>query len=432
MNIEDKKIMELRLAMGITEADLAAAMNLSVDKVINVENGKGHYSGGQRKRAKEYLGIAGAPLTKDACTIAKEQIYLFRNFARERRFDEAEAMYKELRVLAKLEPCDFELSMLFLLFEAQLKLLTNKLDAAEEKLTYLHSHLEEMCPKHQFYFYSNMGTLHVKRGRYNDGVDCCEKALELSNSNNDFYPDVSEKPWIVSDIGICYSNLQYPVRAMISLLDARRLRPVKEFDRFRLDLDLPLAKNYIKLNHLSTAKDALDSCLLQANVFKDTHSIGLTKLHYGELHMKSRKWKKALGCLDESIACYKEGTEFHFTATYRKTICLINARALKKAKKLIVQMRMIYSTHEVYSVYVESATRYLTISGRKTLSNPEAVKYIKTVTIPHLLEIGDFFEAMDYYKLLEEHYAKSGNQMKSLLMSKPLLELFERCFLNQD
>ena len=413
-------------------ADFASAIYSSADKVWNVENDRGQYSEEQIKLAKEYLGIANMPLTESERADTKARIYYMRSLVRESKFEEAEAVYIELSNLTNLEPCDTELPMLFRLLEVHFLLFTDKLDAAEEKLHYFGPRVGSMIPRHKYYLYCNKGTLHIMRGRYLDGLEWCKEALEVSKRNNDFLPDNSEKPRLLGNIGMCYSNLHFPHKAIIYLLKARALYPEKGADRLGLALDLTLAYNYLLINALYEAKDTLDNCRMQANALKDTHYIGLTMLHFGVLHMKTRNWEMALTCLDQSIKCYEKGSAFHFAATHRKILCLIHARTFKEARKLITRAQVLYNTHEVYSKYIESTVHYLAISMRKTFSNPEAVNYIMNVTIPHYKKMCDFFEAISYYELLEENFRKTGNPTKALRMIGAIQELHQRCLLGDE
>jgi len=435
MNIVDMKIMKLRKANRITQADLGESIHSSAAKVSNVENSKSRYDDDQVELALVRMDMAGAPLAKEACNATYGLLDVVRTDVRARRFGEAEATLIKLKCLEKLEPCDFELAMAYRLSKSHLFLFTERLDDAEEQLKYVHAHFDRLGPKNQYYFYCNMGALHVQHWRYKDGLACCINALMLSRSNKNLLSGNSEMPRLFGNIGMCYSNLHYPNKAIIYLQKARGLypvKPVKEADMLGLDLDLPIVYNYLRVDAAHEAEDLLESCNEQANILKDDYYIGMTMLRSGEFHMNSQDWKPALKYLDKSIECYKEGTEFHFIATHRKILCLIKDRTFTEAENLIAKAQRIYGTHEVYSVYIESTVHHLTISRRKTRKNSKAIKYIQTVTIPFLIKMGDKFEAIEYYELLEEHFDKIGNPSKSLEMSRAIKELYKECYCGDE
>jgi len=432
MNIVDRKLMELRKAAGITRAVLAEAMHTSASKVSNVENGKAHFDDDEIRLAMEYFGMVGAPLAEDERIHIKGRLDVMRTHVRERRFAEAEAIRIELRCLASLEPCDLELAMTYLLSEAHVFLFTEREDAAEERLKHVHNHLKQIDPKNQYYFYCSMGALHHMRERYKDSLDCCIKALDLSESNNDFLPDNTEKPRLLGNIALCYTELYYPCKALLYSKEARMLYPEKRADELGLTLDLTFASNCIRINVQYEAEKALRSCRGQAYSLKDNHFIGLSMFYSGLRHKISANWKRAIAYFDKSLKCYSKDSAFYFAAIHQKILCLIDSREFAKAKRLIPKVQKLYREHKVYSIYIESTWRYWIINKRKTLKNEEAVEYIKTVTIPHLLKNGDFFAALVYYKLLEEHLDKIGNPTKSLEISRAILKIHQRCLLEDE
>jgi len=426
MNIEDRKLMELREDKGISKAEFATVIFSNAATVSKVERGEREYSPEQRILAKRHLDIPGMPLTEKDRATAKDRLYKMRDHVRNRDFRKAREICKKYANLVNLEPVDIELSMLYRLFEVILLLFTDKHDDAKERLDYLQGRLDDINALHQYYFYFNMGVFHIMNGRYVDALEYCKMALDLSNCHHDFYPDDSEKPRLFAGIATCYINLSFPNRAIIYLLKARGLYTEKKASRLGLFLDITLAQSYIMIDALYEAEGLIDSCLVQADSLEDDYYIGLAMLNFGEYYVKKRDWGNAIECFDQAAKCCDKATEAYFAAVYRKIRCLIDAREFAQARKHIKKAQVIYDTHDVYSIHIESLVHCLTISTRKTLPNDEAVNYILTVTIPHYEKTCDLFELIDCYKLLEENFRKTDNSKKALLMKEAILAIHER------
>jgi len=425
MRIEDRKLMELRKAKNISMARLGAAIYASADKVSKVERGTGRYSEDQVLLAMEFLDIAGMPLTEEARGFAKQQINVFRNNVRERQFGDAEVMYNKLKNIVNLEPCDPELVRLFRLAEVHYQLFTDKLKDGEEGLNYLRNYLEVMDPLQKYYFYCSEGTWHVMYGRYKDGLGCCYKALVISH-NDDSIPD-DEIPRLLGNIAVCYSHLQFPSMAIIYALKACILHPEKIGDKLTLALSTTLAHNYLFIDAIYEAEVILKHCRMQANAINDKYFIGLNMYHYGVFHIQSDNWKEALPYLDKILENFDKDTPLHFAATNRKIRCLTDGRSFTEAGLLLDKAQTWYGKHEIYSIYIQSLGRYLTISDRKTLLNEEAVDYILNVTVPHYIKNHDFFELEDYLILVRENLEKRGNSTGALKITAMLHELDRRC-----
>ena len=151
---------------------------------------------------------------------------------------------------------------------------------------------------------------------------------------------------------------------------------------------------------------------------------------YGFYHIKKGDWKSAIECFTQAIEHLEEDTASHFSALHQIIYCLINFKKKAKAKELLEQAQSIYGEHEVYSIYFTAQEHYLTIFGRKTLPNKAETEYILTVAIPHFKKMCDYFIALEYYDLLEEHFTKVGNNKVAAQMSVAIRKVYERCFLN--
>jgi len=426
MRLEEKKITLLRKAKRVSQTSLAEAIHSHPLHIVKVEKGAARYSDELLELAKEFLGIKGMPLTQFECATCKERLDVMRDYIREARLKEAREICSEMANLINLEPCDNELPLLYRLYEVALLLAERNLDTAKAKFDYLQSHYEDMNSEHLHYFYSNKGYLLIFDARYEDALEHFKGAIEISARIPGFSAQESARLHVL--VAHCYSYLEYPYRAIFYVMKNYELCMNKSAHPANITADLLLATNYIYVNNLKEVEAILNSCLKRAMSTRDDIRVGIAMHCYGLMYMKLERWHLAIEYLDKAIKFYAKESSQYLSILYRKIRSLVGDRKFSKARKLISETEPLHGTNEVFSTYFKGIEHYITVLSRMSLYNEPSIKYIETVVLPHLTKTYGFFEAIDYYKLLEAYY-KTKNNKKSLLMSEAIRKIYERCLL---
>ena len=270
MRLEDKKIILLREAGGISKMALADVMHTDENKVNKVEKGLAQYTDAQVVNAKKFFKIEGMPLSDFECAVYKKRLYMLHDYIRDRRFDEARALCDEMAKLINLEDCDNDLPILYRLFEvAALIYCYNNLDAAERELDYLKRRISGMTQEHMYHYYFYTGTLLLIRGSYYESLDLYKQAHELSNSLSFLTPEDVKRLHL--GIASCFSRLEYPNRAIFYMLEtyelySNRNRKISIID---IHFDCLLAQNYVFVNEFEKAEKLLNNCLVSAKTIED-------------------------------------------------------------------------------------------------------------------------------------------------------------------
>ena len=427
MRIEDEKIIKLRKAKHLSKSDLAAVIYSDVNKVNKVEKGIAQYTGEQMKLIKDSFDIQHMPLTEYECAVAKERLYVMRDYARNGRLKEAKKICDEMAKLVNLEPCDNDLPMLYRLFEVVVLLTDNKIDVAEEKLNHLQDHVENMSTEQRYHFYCNMGLLGIHCVRYEESLEFCLKALGLIEECKDFVPDDVERLHIY--IVLCYTYLQFPHRAISYALKTREHYTKGRINTVDLNVDLSLANNYIRVNELEEAEKLLNDCLIRAESIKDGVRTSVALRNLCLIQIKKENWKEALEFIDKALSYLSKDSTQYFLALYRKIRCLVGAKRFSKARQLLENTLPLCNKDEMLSRIFESLSYYVTVQSRISVYNDKEAEYLENVSIPFLRKIHDHCEAIDYLKLLEAYYDGKNNK-KSLLMSKAIREIYEERLVN--
>jgi len=283
------------------------------------------------------------------------------------------------------------------------------------------------------------------RGLCETALAFYKKAYKLSKGNSSLLLDESENQKLHVNIATCYLYLQLPNRAMKHLLKIRGVNYVSRVDRWNWHMDMALAQCYVMINDIDEAEELLNSCYAQANGFKNEFYIGLVSLRFGELYVKSENWEAAISHLERAVSCYEKGTALHFTALYRKIRCLLDAgkgghygdkddRPYYEMNAMIEELGSLYGDDEVFSVYVDAIKRYRIISGRIDGVYLLEFKHVETVIAPHFIKHHDYYELVDYYKILERSFLQFKKNYDGLIypMTKAIRDIYERCMFGDE
>ena len=430
MHIVDQKLMQLRKATGLRAIQFGAILGVDGPRVHRVERGDGQYTKEQREHSLKHFKIVNMPLTEPERATAKARIQYMLECAREGRKDEANAIREELADIVNLEPIDNELPLTYRLAEIAVLLIHEDIDTAEQRLDKIASDFDKMTGEHRYRYYANMGVLTYWRRRYTDSEASSKKAINEALKDKTFTP--SELDRVHFNIALSYYGRNLISQATIYLRDTIELYQGKKTDDFVMEASILLALCYIIMGVLDKAEYLLDSTLMWANGKKYDVQIGRVMHGYALLHIKKEDLKQADAYLDQALTYLKKGTEFHAMAFYRKIYCLMDAREFTKARELLKEAQNLYGSDEVLSKSFEMLTHRLRLCKAISIQHAESSDYIVGVAIPHLINMGDYLEAISYYELLELHYNTIRNRKKADDMMEAIRDLYKRCLYGNE
>jgi len=420
-----KKVYKLRKHRGITQEELAEIIKARKDKIVRVERGEDEYTSAHLDAIRVHFGINELPLTDHEVTIFYKRLYYFRTLIRVKRLSEAHDIQSEFGGIDNLSPYDPAIVTLCKVFESQLLIADGCLADAKSKLELLdptQMNDEILC----HYLYS-MGYLAVSFGNYENGLVYLNKAYDLVETNENLVLKDDER--LYYNLALCYTYIEMPYKAIFFITRARQIYTEDKMPNFNLNLDHMLALNYINTNQLYEAKKTLDKCLIEYKCVKDEPRIGVTLFYLGNIYKKVGDWAKAIDHYEDALNYLPTDMFDYFASLHGMIYCTVQARSFTKAGRLLEQARSTCNTNELWQKYFDALEYYLIISSRMTVPNSKASDYLENVAIPHLCKHYDYFLALDYFKLLEQHYEKTQSIKKSLLMTKETLKIYERCLI---
>ena len=424
-----EKIRKLRRHRRVSIVEFAKEIGIRKETISRVENGKDKLSTKQKKAIKAYFDIEGMPLSDSECKVNNARHNRWRALLRAGRMEEAKAIWEERASIVNLEPCDPDAVTQYKLLEAQMFAVEGKYDIAEEKLALLQTRLDVMSFEHLYYYNFLKGYLLLCHERHKDALEFLHMAHGLANHVNLLPVDVGR---LYFDLALCYTRLGIPYRAIHFCLKCKLSYVDDVLRNYGLSIDSMLVRNYIKVNELDEAEKLLKTCHIKAESAGNSPYLGYIMLCYGLMHVKTESWTSALECLEQAIEDVEKGTAHYYSVCYYKIYCIIGARMFSNARRELEKVKAICGADKVWAIYFESLGHHITISSRMSRLNNESIDYIQTVTIPHLMETHDYFIAIDYCKLLKQHYKQSRSIEKSFQMSEQIANIYEHCLLNND
>ncbi|MCL2360761.1 MAG: hypothetical protein FWC73_02975 [Defluviitaleaceae bacterium] len=279
-----------------------------------------------------------------------------------------------------------------------------------------------------YHYYYNHGYLGICNGDYERGLRYLLKAYELTSEHVNLLPEDDER--LYYHLGLCYTYMEIPYKAIAFVQRAQQVCPGDRIPNLSLNLNRLLALNYVNSNQLLDAKKPLEQCLIDGESIKDDIFISNTMFCFGCMYKKTENWKIAIEYFNSALNCSSKNTFSYFSALYNKIYCIIQIRTFSRARDLLIEAKAMCKTDLLWKTYFEALQRYLVISERMSLSNEEDSDYIEKSALPHFYRNYDYFLAIDYCRLLERHYENLRSTKKSLLMSKEILKIYERCLIN--
>ena len=426
-----EKIRMLREHKGMTMDDFCEALGIRAKRVRCAEAGIENYSADQLDAIVKYFKIEGMPLTEHECEVSKERLYRWRNLLRAGIMDEAHTIRDEMADMVNLEPCDPDLAILYKMFDALTYIVDEEFAVAARKLSLSYDYVSKMNNENRYYYYYNKGLLSTHyHKRLEDAVVFFQKARDLVLKHRALLPDNVGR--LEYNIAYCYSSLEMPYRAIAYLQACREVYVEDIRKNLELHIDVKLAYNCIHVDDLSAAQILLDKCLVKAKSIKSNPNIGYVMYCYGLLNIKTGNWATAIDYLDQAIELYEKYTDHYYYAYYYRIYCIARIRKFSLAKKETEAIMETCGTDEKWPILFESMLHLIQIRGSMTRLNYESIDFIQNITIPHCKKHREYYFAIDYCKLLLEHFKRSRSTINSLHMGELYSGLLERCFLKND
>jgi len=361
---------------------------------------------------KKHFGIKHAPILDEEYPIYKTTLYGWLTAMRDENTEESDILKQELSDIF-LVPWDFELTLLYLIFEAKWLLLKARLKEAEEKLKLVRKKIENASNEVLYEFYYTCGSLGIHKENYDEALNCF---LEAEKIVIDGF-DMSDKEIALEyNIAYCYSEIGKYVNS-IAILD-RTCRPYnfKRANTLQLNIFNLLALNYMRLGNTEKAMQLFDRGLTDATSL-GINSYILTFLHnIGCTYFNDKNYRKALDYFDKVLGQIEKGHKKYLVNFYFKACCLSITK--RHDLEIILQHgKSISKDNEVYAMLFEA------LSHLRTLKEKESLNFVQNEVIPYLIKKRKYSFAIFYCERVKEYYISRTRTQKVLEMDSVMLDI---------
>jgi len=411
-----EKLRQVRQARKMSQKLVAIPALYTIGQISHIEKGRATCNADTLLKIREVLGIEKMPLFEPERKVFKDKLCAFYDLISEWKLDEAKEMREELSDIKYL-PFERELNTYYDLFDCRLLIAEGKFDEAAEILKTIEESLQEVDDEIIYYYYCNMGALNMRRFNEEVAMEFFLKASKLVKLGYKGY-DV-----LHFNIARCLMKLGFLVRSIDLLEKWHEMFSGEESDEhIELLVNSMLARNYIRLNRLQSAKSLLRKCLTKARLMNNRRYMGVVFYDYGFMYKAAGAGNSAIEYLDKALECFEEGETNYMEVLYLKVLCYIDMKYNTLCMQLIEEGKKLAKGSEMYTTLFESAEHLI------SLSDHTSTQHIEGVTIPYLLKTFSFYAALVYSEAVREYFEGrgSGFAKKAMQMSDVSRSIYAR------
>ena len=398
-----QKIRIAREKMGKSQEELGRAISMSITGISELEAGK-------RKKIpqdtvwaiKVALKLKNVPFTEQECKEYEKKLFDFRELIVAKELEEAKIMQRTLADIL-LMPFNPDLQDLYRLIYCKLLLKLNRNKDAEKIMGDLDIEKYKNDNKFMYNYFYNKGAISYSNAAYKQAYEFFDTARKYMQ---DGFEQNAELHYALA---MCETALGHFNRANRFLVRGRKLYSGDKITIPELAVDSLIAVLYIRTGNFEEAKKMLDKYYKRAIFVRDKYYIGAALADYGYLYEQAGYYARAIEYLDEAFEYLEKDSRNYREVTYRKGRCLIGLELYTPCNSLIAESKELFEGDKKYTILFKS------LECLTALNNPESVKYLETVAIPSLFEMGNKMDTLDFCEILIKHFEGHAGHMKRTL-----------------
>ncbi|MCL2527271.1 MAG: helix-turn-helix transcriptional regulator [Defluviitaleaceae bacterium] len=400
-----QKIKQVRVAKGLTQANVANDLNKGEMTIVRIEQGQTIPNAETLTKIKNILDIQHAPLLENELTVFKRQLWVWRALLQTNQTDKAIVMEEELSVIQDL-PFEWDLSIMFQMIQSTRLLREGNITTVNEMIDNAKASYNEMSTDAKCLYHDACGDLESDK-YYNNTTKSLEhylKALEYKS------PDTGEDICILLKIGRIYANMGKPFKAIEYLQPIQRSGELTNY--LYAWIDGLLGGCYLLIGEYSKAKRLLENALRQARALVKSVYVAITLSDLALTNMMLGNIDEAQSLCEESMGMLKDTMPMYLISLSCMVRILLKKKQYKKAKEAIQEGKSLSKGQpELFAVVFESLGHLM------NLNDDKSTKYLETVAIPFLQGTMQIFIAIEICNALEEHYKKKNSKIKMLTIA---------------
>jgi len=310
-----------------------------------------------------------------------------------------------------MECCDPELAWLYRLPRIDWLLRQGQAEEAQEEMNFFKGKINEMTVRHKYHYNHNEGLLLSRDLNYEEAMKFFEKSSVIAENNDDFAQILKDRP--ISNIGGCYTEMNYPNAAIIFLEAAIKESPKSRVDFFYFYTSLSLALSYAKVGIFRNSEQHLKESIEYVESTGNEPYIGLVFYTAGKVYHIKEDWDKAIESLNEALNYLGVGSEYYNWSFWYKLLCAIEKEDYQLSSQMLKEAKDLGIDADEMLIPFKHLSCFRNVHKGKTQPKEEDVEYMLNVSIPYFLARHYKFLAIRAYELIIEHYEATKQPRKA-------------------
>ncbi|MCL2362108.1 MAG: helix-turn-helix transcriptional regulator [Defluviitaleaceae bacterium] len=409
-----EKIKLIRNAKGLSQENVAKAVNSSESTLSRIEQGQAECSTEMLTAIKEYLSIKNAPLFEHELKIYEDQLWVLNDLTNARRLTDAKDMQKSMFTITEL-PFERDLSILYSMINVRLLLWEQDLDTGEEELNNVEQYIEDASSDAKHLYYRSRGVIASHRGDLKVALKHYLQVINLQTDNlKADAPLYNNIGTIYRKLGKLFHAIRYHERALWECAHDRThmLKPY---------INTALCECYALVGEFDNVMKMAEEALSHANGINDKMSIGNALSCKGGIYSRIGNHEEALMLYNQSLPCYEKDSPEYLICILNKAKCLNKMKNYSESKELIKQGMLLAEGNEMHILLFKTQLHSM------TLNDSQSVDYIESVAIPYfkVRDVSSRAVALDCCDTLESHYKKKGSQKKAMAIAVVARDIYK-------
>ena len=409
------KMRLIRENLGLTQLQLAVAMDCGETTVVNYESGKFPVSDKTFSKFRVATNTDDVPLADDELAAYNKVLYKWNDMIVLGDRDGAAEFLPKLERRAKLS-YDEDSQTLFQLFSVRYYFSLGNRDECLKILDSLREREQSLTNEHLFWYHRYLGLLDHAIWQYKPALVRYRKAEKLGDRLG-----LNDRS-LYFNIGYCYAEMEYPYlasnyleRVLVQKADTFNIR--SGFSAQRL-----LAISYSKLGRVDDAHKLLENCLnhVKAESKGDKLTLGGVYLDMGKVYQDAKDYDKAIEYFDLAAQHYDNDSEAYLEYLCMKASLL---RTLGRSEAVVECLHIALPKAIKGTLWYEWLNA---IDKSLTMSNNESIIYIEHTSIPQFHIYGKHRLAMDCYTWISGYYKSTSKYKLALEYSDKAKEIYQK------
>jgi len=395
------KISSIRRKKGLSQTELAQAVNFSQSYINRVEQGNRTISEEFLNAFRQVVDLPNVPLTDNEVELFKARLRSWKDIINYGDYDKARELKPGLAQSAKWsqEP---ELQIYFDLYDASFYHATRDMDKRNEIIASLSTNPHTFNGEQQYLRLRLVGIRELSVWKYRTALTSFLEAEKLGESLG------LNDEGLYYNIAYCFTDMGYAYLANEFFEKSLQMLHSKANYSYDNQIRSFIAWNISQLGKTDEALAILEGCIREEKSKATSISnIGAFYKSIARIHHRIGNFAEAIENVDEAASHFEPTSKSYGYNLYYKAIILIENNKMNEGMDCL---------NESLGFFDDASLEHLKLSMLRhstSLNKPSSLKFIESTAIPKLLDHGAYQELIMHCDKIRVHYEAKNMYKKA-------------------